>query len=215
MSGDAVSLITSGTLTEVSNVGTYTASVIGISGTDKDNYVLSSSGTSATVEIIPQRVKITWTGETTVVYDGSVHKLTPSVKGYSDGQQVAYNSIPNATPQKNVGTYNFGISSLSSNNYTLANADGETTRTMTITPRVIEVSWEGVAQVAGSTFMPVAKVTNLVSGDDVTLKVELNTSTPANQLEIGNYTATVTGISGDDAGNYKIDGVLKEYISVS
>ena len=215
VSGDAVSLITSGTLTEVSNVGTYTASVIGISGTDKDNYVLSSSGTSATVEIIPQRVKITWTGETTVVYDGSVHKLTPSVKGYSDGQQVAYNSIPNATPQKNVGTYNFGISSLSSNNYTLANADGETTRTMTITPRVIEVSWEGVAQVAGSTFMPVAKVTNLVSGDDVTLKVELNTSTPANQLEIGNYTATVTGISGDDAGNYKIDGVLKEYISVS
>ena len=53
-----------------------------------------------------------------------------------------------------------------------------------------------------------ASITNAVSGDDVSVVYDSNSTTSA--TNVGNYTATVSGLDGDDASNYTIEGIFTD-----
>lgn len=82
-------------------------------------------------------------------------------------------------------------------NYDIAFEAGE----FTITRRTIEVTWNvGQYVYNGQEQGPTAEITNLVNGDDVSLKV-----TDAAKVNAGTYTARVTGLVGEDKvlSNYR------------
>lgn len=202
VSGDSISIVLDTNASNVSNVGTYNATAIGIDGSSKNNYTLSTSNNTASITIVPQTVKITWTG-TTVEYDGFAHEPSATVRGYDDNANVAFEFTKSQTNAVNAGAYQYGIKLISSN-YTLAGADGSATAIMNITPRAIRVAWSALDQVVGNTRRPSAKVDNLVSGDSVTLTI--TTLENILQLPAGSYNLEVLGISGSDAANYTLEG---------
>ena len=82
-------------------------------------------------------------------------------------------------------------------NYDITFEAGE----FTITRRTIEVTWNvGQYVYNGQEQGPTAEITNLVNGDDVSLKV-----TNAAKVNAGTYTAKVTGLVGEDKvlSNYR------------
>ena len=82
-------------------------------------------------------------------------------------------------------------------NYDITFEAGE----FTITRRTIEVTWNvGQYVYNGQEQGPTAEITNLVNGDDVSLKV-----TDAAKVDAGTYTAKVTGLVGEDKvlSNYR------------
>lgn len=82
-------------------------------------------------------------------------------------------------------------------NYDITFEAGE----FTITRRTIDVKWNGGQYVYnGQEQGPTAEITNLVNGDDVSLKV-----TDAAKVDAGTYTARVTGLVGEDKvlSNYR------------
>ena len=82
-------------------------------------------------------------------------------------------------------------------NYDITFEAGE----FTITRRTIEVTWNvGQYVYNGQEQGPTAEITNLVNGDDVSLKV-----TNAAKVDAGTYTAKVTGLVGEDKvlSNYR------------
>ncbi len=82
-------------------------------------------------------------------------------------------------------------------NYDITFEAGE----FTITRRTIEVTWNvGQYVYNGQEQGPTAEITNLVNGDDVSLKV-----TDAAKVNAGTYTAKVTGLVGEDKvlSNYR------------
>lgn len=91
-------------------------------------------------------------------------------------------------------------------NYDITFEAGE----FTITRRTIEVTWNvGQYVYNGQEQGPTAEITNLVHGDDVSLKV-----TEAAKVNAGTYTAKVTGLAGEDKvlANYrKPSGVECKY----
>ena len=91
-------------------------------------------------------------------------------------------------------------------NYNITFEAGE----FTITRRTIEVTWNvGQYVYNGQEQGPTAEITNLVHGDDVSLKV-----TEAAKVNAGTYTAKVTGLVGEDKvlANYrKPSGVECKY----
>lgn len=91
-------------------------------------------------------------------------------------------------------------------NYDITFEAGE----FTITRRTIEVTWNvGQYVYNGQEQGPTAEITNLVHGDDVSLKV-----TEAAKVNAGTYTAKVTGLVGEDKvlANYrKPSGVECKY----
>ena len=91
-------------------------------------------------------------------------------------------------------------------NYDITFEAGE----FTITRRTIEVTWNvGQYDYNGQEQGPTAEITNLVHGDDVSLKV-----TEAAKVNAGTYTAKVTGLVGEDKvlANYrKPSGVECKY----
>ncbi len=97
----------------------------------------------------------------------------------------------------NVGAYDITVSGLTSNNYDITFQKG----TLTVEQKEIGIAWSNTALIYNGTAQkPTATATNFVNGDELTLTVsgeQTNASDTA-------YTATVTGINGEKAGNYKL-----------
>lgn len=94
------------------NAGTYTYEITSLSNI---NYTLEGcqGSTSATTVITPAEVTITWSGDTTVTYDGKTHYLTATVTDES-GKTVTVTYQNNVKGGTAVGTYTI-IINLSSN----------------------------------------------------------------------------------------------------
>ena len=91
-------------------------------------------------------------------------------------------------------------------NYTFANNEKEATAnaTGTISPLPVVLEWSTQTEFTydGTEHFVTAQVTNLVVGDEITLTYEGYAKTA-----VGNYTATVSGLTGADVANYTLDGV--------
>ena len=95
-----------------------------------------------------------------------------------------------------VGDYDITLSGLSSSNYALTLLPG----TLTVSPKEVHFTWTGTSSFeynGKEQKLAVPTVNDLVGGDTVTAICSGNTASHA-----GSYTARVTGLSGEKAGNY-------------
>lgn len=139
------------------------------------------------------------------VINGFVLEEDESVLG---GELVL--NVPGYTIGSGVGTYKVTAEGFTSQNYEISYREG----TLTVVKREIEVNWYRTAggsvglsftyEEDGTVKLPHAELTNIVGRDDVKITVVGGQSRPG----IG-YTAKITQITGEDAGNYTlpVDGV--------
>ena len=190
-----------GSYGKVVNVGYYTAQVVSLGGSAENNYKMNSD-IGATLHIKPQSVKITWSGDTVVTYDGQLHGLTAKVVGATDGKTVGF--TVEGSSQANAGFHHFRVTGLTDSNYTLDNATGSLEATLEIKQLAVTISWEDIKQsLADGLHSPRATITNKVTGDTVNVRFTFKTS---DYSEPGTYTITVTSLTGTNASNYTLEG---------
>lgn len=163
-----------------------------LDGSWGDNYQLSTSELTATADISPKTVGLTWIGYTGLVYDGEPVSVTATATGLVNGDQCTV-TVENGD-KTDAGTYTAKAKSLSNGNYKLP-ADVE--QSYTIAPLPVELSWsESSFTYDGSEKTVTATITNIVSGDACELTYRDNVKT-----EHGSYTAEVTAL---DNANYTL-----------
>lgn len=90
-------------------------------------------------------------------------------------------------------------------NYKITFKDG----TFTIDKRELSVTWDTTTEFTydGEKHCPQAKLHNVIEGDDVSAYVD------GAKVKAGTYTAKITELTGDDAGNYKLpaEGLTCEF----
>ena len=90
-------------------------------------------------------------------------------------------------------------------NYKITFKDG----TFTIDKRELSVTWDTATEFTydGEKHCPQAKLHNVIEGDDVSAYVD------GAKVKAGTYTAKITELTGDDAGNYKLpaEGLTCEF----
>lgn len=90
-------------------------------------------------------------------------------------------------------------------NYKITFKDG----TFTIDKRELSVTWDTTTEFTydGEKHCPQAKLHNVIEGDDVSAYVD------GAKVKAGTYTAIITELTGDDAGNYKLpaEGLTCEF----
>lgn len=156
-----------------------------LDGSWGDNYQLSTSELTATADISPKTVGLTWSGYENLVYDGEPVGVTAAATGLVSGDQCAV-TVENGA-QTDAGTYTAEAKSLSNDNYQLP-ADVE--QSYTIAPRPVKLSWgESSFTYDGNEKTVAATIENLVSDDDCALTYSNNKKT-----EHGSYTAEVTAL---------------------
>ena len=207
---DSVTAVCNGSYGTKTDVGTYSAKVISISGTAASNYTLTADP-GATLTIRPQAVKITWSGDTEVTYDGLLHELKPTVVGATNGAAVTGFTL-SGTAQSAAGNHHYAITAISDPNYTLDGVVGSTTATLVIKQRAVNVSWSDLEQSLLSQLKnPTGTVTNAANGDKIfvqfVIKNALGETVAINSItEAGSYTVEVTLVVGSAAANYTLEG---------
>ena len=156
------------------------------------NYVLAQTKLTDTANITPKTVDLTWSGYTSLVYDGKPVSVTAEATGLVSGDTCAVTVT--GGDQTNADTYTAVATGLGNDNYQLP-ADVE--QSYTIAPRPVELSWsESSFTYDGSEKTVTATITNLVPDDDCALTYSNNKKT-----EHGSYTAEVTAL---DNANYTL-----------
>ncbi len=126
-----------------------------------------------------------------ITYSGFVSNETTDVLGGTLAYNYTYNQYGD------VGAYDITVSGLTSNNYEITFVKG----TLTVQQKEIGIAWSNTALTySGTAQKPTATATGMVNGDELALAVS-GEQTDASDTA---YTATVTGISGEKAGNYKM-----------
>lgn len=155
-----------------------------------ENYQLSTSELTATANITPKTVGLTWSGYENLVYDGEPVGVTAAATGLVSGDQCAV-TVENGD-KTDAGTYTAKATGLDNPNYQLP--DTGTTQSYTIAPRPVKLSWsESSFTYDGSEKTVTATIENLVSGDIYALTYSGNAET-----EHGSYTAEVTALGNDN-----------------
>lgn len=176
------------------NAGTYAILQGGV--TAGNNYAISYTGANLTIT----KVGLTVTANNhTIIYgdapagngvtcEGFVNSETASVLGGTLDYDYSY------TQYGDVGnTYTITPKGLTSVNYEITFAAG----TLTVNAKEVSLSWgETTFEYDGSPHAPTATAIGLVNSDVVTVTVT------GAQINVGNYTATASALTGDKAGNY-------------
>ena len=157
-----------------------------LDGSWGDNYQLSTSELTATADISPKTVGLTWIGNTGLVYDGEPVSVSATATGLVNGDQCTV-TVENGD-KTDAGTYTAEAKSLNNPNYQLP-TEG-TKQSYTIAPLPVELSWsESSFTYDGNEKTVAATIENLVSDDDCALTYRDNEKTAA-----GSYEATVTAL---------------------
>ena len=205
--GDDVSAVIDGGATDV---GIYTATVTGFSGTDSGNYkvptevshifVINKAKIDLEVSIADWTYGDNVTPEPVVKPVGVTAKI--EYKPYG-AKSKEYSTTKPTTP----GTYNIRA--------TVA-ATAETDETsvedsFTINAKTVTLTWDSQTEFAytGSDLAPTVEVTGVVGTDEV------NADVIGAASSVGTHTARVIGLTGAKAGYYKLpDNTTKNYTIV-
>ncbi len=218
ISGDTVSV--SGHYAQVAvgdNIGIILSS-------GNDNYIIASS--LATGKILPKQLMVSYLSDGSIIYDGNLHGVTVTVGGMIDGfietitvsgdcsGELEGNDNGTFTAA-NAGDYTISLSLPSNTNYYISNNSAS----WHITKRVLGITWSTdnladeenaiytwntesdrwtvkFSNIQRSIF---ATFTNVVDGESLTSELKDNSA-----VSVGEYTATVIGISGKTASNYTL-----------
>ncbi len=114
------------------DVGKYEVTIVVLS--NNPNYKVSEESRTVTYEILPREVEITWSSQTTFVYDGEAHGLTATVGGLLFGDEC---DVTVSAPQFSAGTHTASITSLTNSNYKAVS-----TQEFTILPAEVNIVWD-------------------------------------------------------------------------
>ena len=190
------------------NAGEYT--VYYYAEGDADH--ISTAPQEVKVTITPAEISITGAALAPKTYDGRTDATVTSVTfgDVPSGQSLALDGDYTAAAEfadKNAGTgKNATVTvTLTNSNYTFGSNGNETNVTAAISPLQVVLAWSTPTSFTydGNEYSVTADITNRASGDDVELTYT-GTTTAAGK---GEYTATVSGLSGNDAGNYTLEEV--------
>lgn len=174
-----------------------------VSALTNSNYTLDGvADTSATITIAPQPVSISWTGSDSVIYDGQNHYRYATVIGANDRKNVSFD-YTSGNYKKATGSYTFTVGSLNDSNYTLTGSTGSASASLKIAPKVVTVQWTGAGSFTykyGTTHTVSASITNVESGDSVSLNYNTSSRSVTNA---GTYEFVITGTNNS---NYTVDG---------
>ena len=169
---------------ETAKEGGYTVEL------SSENYKVQSAGT---LTIKPLVAVIKWQGGE-FTYDGTVHKVTATVKNAVSGDKFEVEYTGNTATE--AGDYAAKVTALGNANYTLSSS---VECEWKIAPRVAEIEWVGNEfTYDGKSHTVTATVGNAVAGDKFEIAYTGNTAT-----EAGNYTAKVTALGN---ANYTLSG---------
>ncbi len=139
------------TLATTTGVGTYTASVTGITGANAANYFINDSGSTAgLITVTPAPLVITLSG-VNKVYGDADPTLAFGVSGLVNGESVAtaLTGAPTRVAGENAGTYAVSRGSLAAtSNYSVGTVNGGS---LTITPAALVVTADNKSKTYGGT----------------------------------------------------------------
>ena len=205
--GDELTVTGSGAFSD-KNAGTgKTVNITGLTlgGADAGKYYLASTTASATADITPREVGLSW-GSTSFVYDGNSHVPSATATGLvpSDSCDVTVSGA-----QKAAGSHTAKATGLSNSNYKLPSAK---TKGFTIGKKKVTLSGIKVNHKIydksrdAEVDLSDAVINGKVSGDDLSLTGA--TGTFDNEKAGSGHAVTVSGyeFGGTDAGNYYAEG---------
>lgn len=186
---------------------------------DAGTYPLTAKNGTRTIEkevtVKPAEISITGATLAAKTYDGTTDAMVESVDftGLVTGESLSLGTDYTATAaftDKSAGEnkeVTVTVNLKEGGNYTFGNNSSTFGTTATISPLKVKLEWSNQTSFTydGQPHSVTAAITNAVSGDDVSVVYDSNSTTSA--TNVGNYTATVSGLDGDDASNYTIDGV--------
>ena len=182
----------------------------------ESNNTSGSSTTSGAITISPAAISIESATVEDKTYDGTPTATVGTVTftGLVNGESLTSGTDYNATAaftDKSAGNSKQATVTveLKNGNYTFSNSEKTATANATakISPLAVALSWSTPTSFTydGTEKSVTASITNAVSGDDVSVAYDSNSTTKATAAN--EYTATVSGLSGSDASNYTIEGV--------
>ena len=188
---------------EIINAGTYT--------------LTASNGTSTIekeVTVTPAEISISSATVQDKTYDGKADATVDNVtfSGLVNDESLTSGTDYTATAKftdKSAGKnkeVTVTVELKEGGNYTFGNNSSTFGTTATISPLKVELEWSNQTSFTydGQPHSVTAAITNAVSGDDVSVVYDSNSTTSA--TNVGNYTATVSGLTGNDANNYTTEG---------
>lgn len=213
-------------LVPTTDVGSYTRSIVGLSGTGAGNYALASSGnTNGNLDITPR--SLTWqVGGGSAIYGDAITNyasLINLVPGDAvDVSKSALDGSGAAMERPGVGVHSVGVTSISgprSANYVLASS-GNTPGSVQITPRPVNYFYTGTQSVYGSDpnaygadGVYLSRVNGVLASDinqvhaittspGYVLDANGNGQTLSNQTPVGSYSRIGGYVTGLDNPNY-------------
>ena len=181
------------------NANTYYAVVYG-----KGNFVENSSFAYAEYSIAQKELGIVWSN-TTLTYNGAAQQPIATATGVVAGEQIA---LTLGAPATNAGTYTATVRSIdgeTAQNYKLPTNQSTS---FTIEQQALTILWgNGIFTYDSTEKFPAFNVEGIWNADDVQV------TKAGAQTNAGEYTAQITGLTGADAGNYKLTGTLtKDFV---
>ena len=186
-----------------------------------ETYILTARNTDGSrtvqkqVTVKPAEISITGATLTPKTYDGNQDATVTGVEftGLVTGESLSLGTDYTASAtfaDKSAGEnkeVTVTVELKEGGNYTFGNNSSTFGTTATISPLKVKLEWSNQTSFTydGQPHSVTAAITNAVSGDDVSVVYDSNSTTSA--TNVGNYTATVSGLDGDDASNYTIEGV--------
>lgn len=182
------------------------------------SYTLTAKNGTRTIEkevtVNPAEISIASATVQDKTYDGTTDATVGTVTftGLVNGESLSLGTDYTATATFTDASANDNQSAtvkvtLQNGNYTFSNSEKTATANATakISPLAVALSWSTPTSFTydGSAKTVTASITNAVSGDDVGLDYGTSTTTATAANE---YTATVSGLSGNDANNYTLTG---------
>lgn len=153
-----------------------------------------------TLEVKPRAITVT-AQDASKTYGDSDPALGSEV---TEGKPVEGESLQDITVSREAGETvrkgGYAVTATqpegANSNYKITFKDG----TFTIGKRELAVTWDATTEFTydGEEHCPQAKLRNVIEGDDVSAYVD------GAKVKAGTYTAKITELTGDDAGNYKL-----------
>ena len=202
-------MVTASTLYEISNetqtnAGSYTV-IVALK--DSANYEWADGTTAVreyTFKIEQKELGIAWSN-TTLTYNGVAQQPTATATGVVTGEQIA---LLLSAPETNAGSYTATVHSIdgaTAQNYKLPT---NKSTSFTIEQQALTIVWGNSSfTYDGTEKFPAFNVDGICNADDVQVTKE------GAQTNAGEYTAQIIGLTGSDAGNYKLTGTLtKDFV---
>ena len=183
------------------------------------NYKINE--TISSFSITPKVVEYEWNYTTPSTYDKQSKIVNVAFTNLEVREDTGVLDVISVTYTNNVkanaGSYTAKVETINNNNYRLHETINRTLN-WTIEPMVLSIEWNNSSLTFnGSHQQNMATAINLLAGDSISFTYQFNVmntnDTLTQTINKGSYTASITGLAGISATNYKLpqENISKDY----